>query len=398
MYILPIFSTFYSKMRLCFITKCQKTTYTDNNSFATLLTKQNAFDIIYYGRKFACEGGDFVKNYFENIIGNEHITKRLSRDVDDGCVNHAFILEGAFGSGRHTIAKTLAASIECREKKQFAPCKKCSSCIKIFEGKSPDIITVGLEDDKVTLGVDSVRFIKNDMSIMPNDLGTKMYIIENADKMTLQAQNAFLLSLEEPPPYVIFILICENSSSLLETIKSRAPILRTEKLTQEEISEYLMKNSKAKALYDESNEDYFELICAANGSIGRALSLLDSKERKKVFSDRRIAKEFMTLSLERSRAKAFDMIASLGTKRPEIIFRLIQIKLALRDLTMLKKSDAVELCFYADMEMASDISARFTMQKLMLMDKAIDDAIDSLSRNANVKLSLLCMVYNAGIL
>lgn len=339
-----------------------------------------------------------MKNYFENIIGNKHITSRLSRDVDDNCVPHAFILEGTLGSGRHTIAKTLAAAIECREKKQFAPCKKCSSCIKIFEDKSPDIITVGLEGEKVNLGIDSIRFIKNDISIIPNELDIKMYIIENADKMTLQAQNAFLLSLEEPPTYVIFILICENSSSLLETIKSRAPVLRTEKLSEAEISEYLMTNSKAKAIKEESEEDFFELICAAGGSIGRALSLLDSKERKKVFSDRAIAKEFMTLSLERSRVRAFDMITSLGTKRHEIISRLIQIKLALRDLTMLKKSDSIELCFYADMEMASDISARFTMQKLMLMDKAIDDAIDSLSKNANVKLTLLSMIYNSGIL
>ena len=369
-----------------------------NNYSITLLTKQNAFDIIYYGRKFAYTGGYFVKNYFDNIIGNQHITKRLSRDVDDKCVSHALILEGASGSGRHTIAKTLAAAIECREKKQFAPCGKCSSCIKIFEDKSPDIITVGLEGDKVTIGVESVRFIKNDVSIMPNDLGIKMYIIENADKMTLQAQNAFLLSLEEPPSYVIFVLICENSSSLLETIKSRAPVLRTQKLSCEEISEYLTSNPKAKALMDESKEDYDELIRASDGSIGRALSLLDSRERKKVFSDRQIAKDFMMLSLERSKAKAFEMISSLGTKRHEIISRLIRIKLAIRDLTMLKKSDVAELCFYADMETASDISARFTIEKLIRMDNAIDDAVDSLTRNANVKLALICMLYDAGIL
>lgn len=339
-----------------------------------------------------------MKNYFENIIGNKHITTRLSRDIDDGCVPHALILEGPCGSGRHTIAKTLAAAIACREKKQYAPCKKCSSCEKIFADKCPDVITVGLEDDKVTLGIDAVRFIKNDIYIMPNELDIKMYIIENADKMTLQAQSAFLLSLEEPPPYVIFILICENSSSMLETIKSRAPIMRTQKLSVDEISRYLDKNPKAQSLLSESPENFDELVCASDGSIGRALALLDSRERKKVFSDRAIAKEFMTLSLERSKVKAFDMIASLGSKRQDIISRLLQIKLAIRDLTMLKKSDTVELCFYSDMEHASDISARFTMQKLILMDSAIDDAIDALSRNSNVKLTLLCMIYDSGIL
>lgn len=338
-------------------------------------------------------------NYFDGIIGNQHITERLSRDVYEKCVSHALILEGALGSGRHTIAKTLAAAIECKSHGDIRPCKNCVSCQKIFEDKSPDVITVGIEGDKATLGVDAIRFLKNDISIAPNDLGIKMYIVEDADKMTLQAQNAFLLSLEEPPPYVIFILICENSSSLLETIKSRAPIMRTDKLSYSDVSEYLLKNEKkAKTLYEESKDDFSELVFAAGGSIGKALLLLDSKERKKVFADRQIAKDFMNLALLRSRGKIFDMISSLGNKRPEIISRLIQIQYAIRDLTMLKKSDTSELCFYSDMESASELSSRFTLKRLLLMNSAIDEAIDSLSKNSNVRLTLLSMIYNAELL
>ena len=340
-----------------------------------------------------------MSNYFNSIIGNLHITERLSRDVKDSCVSHALILEGANGSGRHTIARTLAAAIECRGNGDSIPCYRCVSCQKIFEDKSPDVITVGIEGDKATLGVDAIRFLKNDISIAPNDLGIKMYIVEDADKMTLQAQNAFLLSLEEPPPYVIFILICENSSTLLETIKSRAPILRTDKLSDEMVSDYLLKNEKkAKALADESIDDFSELVCAAQGSIGKAISLLDGKERKKVFSDRQIARDFMSLALERSRVKTFEMISSLGAKRPEIISRLIQIQHAIRDLTMLKKSDTASLCFYSDMEYATELSSRFTLKRLLLMSSAIDSAIDSLSRNSNVKLTLLSMLYNAELL
>ena len=258
---------------------------------------------------------------------------------------------------------------------------------------------MGIEGDKATLGVDAIRFLKNDISIAPNDLGIKMYIVEDADKMTLQAQNALLLSLEEPPPYVIFILICENSSTLLETIKSRAPILRTDKLSDEMVSEYLLKNEKkAKSLFDESSDEFSELVCAAAGSIGKAIFLFDGKERKKVFSDRQIARDFMDLALQRSRVKIFEMISSLGNKRPEIISRLIQIQHAIRDLTMLKKSDTTDLCFYSDMEYATELSSRFTLRRLLLMNSAIDSAIDSLSRNSNVRLTLLSMLYDAELL
>lgn len=340
-----------------------------------------------------------MSNYFNSIIGNSHITERLSRDVKDRCVSHALIFEGAQGSGRHTIARTLAAAIECHGGIDTVPCGKCISCQKIFEDKSPDVITVGIEGDKATLGVDAIRFLKNDISIAPNDLSVKMYIVEDADKMTLQAQNALLLSLEEPPPYVIFILICENSSTLLETIKSRAPILRTDKLSDEMVSEYLLKNEKkAKSLFDESSEEFSELVCAAAGSIGKAISLLDGRERKRVFSDRQIARDFMSLALDRSRVKTFEMISSLGNKRPEIISRLIQIQHAIRDLTMLKKSDTTDLCFYSDMEYATELSSRFTLKRLLLMNTAIDSAIDSLSRNSNVRLTLLSMLCDAELL
>lgn len=106
----------------------------------------------------------------------------------------------------------------------------------------------------------------------------------------------------------------------------------------------------------------------------------------------------MSLALDRSRVKTFEMISSLGNKRPEIISRLIQIQHAIRDLTMLKKSDTTDLCFYSDMEYATELSSRFTLKRLLLMNTAIDSAIDSLSRNSNVRLTLLSMLCDAELL
>lgn len=339
-----------------------------------------------------------MSNYFRNIVGNVSVTERLSHDIDGACVPHAFILEGAKGSGRHTIATTLAAALSCRNKSD-APCMKCPSCLKIFGNRSPDIIRIGLQGERVTIGVDAIRSIKSSISIAPNDVDIKMYIIEDAEKMTVQAQNAFLLSLEEPPCYVIFALICENSSALLETVKSRAPIFRTEVIDKEHISLYLKENDKRAAqLYGSANEEFEEIISASGGSIGKALSLLDAKERKKALDERQTAKRFIELSLERSHAKVFDMISALGTKRPDIISKLELIRLAIRDLVLLKRSEHTDMCFYSDSEHASELSARFTLEKLLNMDNAIDSAIDALTKNSNIKLTLMCMIYEQGSL
>ena len=158
--------------------------------------------------------------YFPNIVGNGSLIRRLSRDIAENQLSHAYILEGARGSGRHTLALNAIAAIECSARGEHTahspiPCGRCKSCEKILSGKSPDVITIGLAEDRATIGVDAVRALQDDIYTAPNDLSIKAYIIEDADKMTVPAQNAFLLTLEEPPAYVRFILLCENASLLL---------------------------------------------------------------------------------------------------------------------------------------------------------------------------------------
>ncbi len=339
-----------------------------------------------------------MNGYFDSIIGNKANIERLSLNIQGGAISHAFIFEGARGSGKHTLARSLAAAISCRGDGKTVPCGRCLNCQKILADKSPDIITVGLEEDRVTIGVEASRFIKSDICTAPNSLPIKMYILEDADKLTEQAQNALLLSLEEPPEYIVFVLLCSDSATLLETIKSRAPIIRMERLSPHDIEAFLLKNHKKAADIKNANpEEFAEIIAASQGTLGRAVALLGEKERKKEFALRAIAKEFITLSLERSRVRLFDMIASLGSKRNEIRERLSVIQSALRDLIILKETDSPELIFYGDIEAAQELCAKFTLKRLMDMYSAVGCAIDDLASSANVRLTLLYMVYNAGL-
>ena len=217
--------------------------------------------------------------FFEKIAGNGALKEQISRNITGNTLSHAYIIEGPQGSGRHTLAYNIAAALSCSSDGNI-PCGKCKSCEKIFSHKSPDVITVSLEEDRVTMGVETIRALKEDMVIAPNDLTHKVYIIEDANTMTVQAQNAFLLSLEEPPEYVVFFLICESSASLLETVRSRAPAYRMRRLDENEVRDYLLKNSQRAVWLSEEDPDVFNtVIKVADGRIGLALSLLDGEAR-----------------------------------------------------------------------------------------------------------------------
>lgn len=335
---------------------------------------------------------------FDNIVGNDALKGRISRDVVEGTVSHAYIIEGPTGSGRHTLAKNIAAALSCHSD-GHVPCGTCKSCQKIFSDNAPDVKTIGFIDEKVTIGVDQIREIKDDMATFPGELNVKVYIIENAESLTVQAQNSFLLSLEEPPEYVRFFLICESANSLLETVRSRAPALRMARLTTDEVENYIIKNdSRARALSIEEPENFKVLVHAADGRIGRAVSLLGGRERKAVLEERRIAEKIISLLSSPDRAETLEIVSTLGNKRQSVIKYLTAVEYAIRDLMLLKKSENVSLCFYTDKESAQEISTRFTSRSLISLYDAISDAVTELEANSNVKLTVLYMMQKAGLI
>ncbi len=342
------------------------------------------------------------KQAMSEIIGNDALKSRICRDIMNSSLSHAYIIEGPEGSGKHTIALMSAAALACEHKENLSlplPCLTCPSCKKILERKSPDVIFQGTEG-KSTLGVDIARFIKEDVYTIPNDLDKKIYIIEDAEKMTVQAQNALLLTLEEPPSFVHFFLLCDNSSSLLETIKSRAPILRTESVSEEEIDEYISHHDRRAAQMKLSApEEYKAILKSAHGGIGKAIKLLEPKAWKPVKELRQLADGFMRSAIESRSAK--DILYYLpifSSKRDILSEQLSVLLLAVRDLILLKKSDSPSLCFYCDTDKAIELCDKVSLSFLFSLEEAISNAIDENKRNANVRLMISKMLLTAGLI
>lgn len=217
-------------------------------------------------------------NRFDEIAGFSDVKKHLQGAILSSKVSHAYIIEGERGMGKKTLAHTFAKVLECEEG-GIEACDHCQSCLLFDHENHPDVIHIEATK-KTGLGVDDIRErINRDVVIKPYIYRYKIYIIHDADKMTIQAQNALLKTLEEPPSYVRFLLLASHLQPFLQTILSRCVVLKLKPLSQEVIKAYLTEKKGV--------VEYQSALLAAfsRGNIGKALELKDSEELKEMLTD-----------------------------------------------------------------------------------------------------------------
>ena len=208
---------------------------------------------------------------FENIIGNKRNKEILKKAIEINKTSHSYIFCGTEGIGKKLIAKELAKKILClKEKANDCDCK---SCIEFDSDNNPDFQLIESVDGKIK--IEQIRQMQRKVAEKPIISNNKVYIIDDADTMTTEAQNCLLKTLEEPPEYITIILICTNEGNLLSTIKSRCTRIQFEPIKDEEIKEYV----KTKLPNEQISEKLIEL---AQGSIGKAIKL---NERKDIYEN-----------------------------------------------------------------------------------------------------------------
>ena len=201
---------------------------------------------------------------FENILGNEKNREILNKAVKLSQISHSYIFWGIEGIGKKLIAMEFAKKILClKDKNENCECK---SCIEFKSNNNPDFLIINADDGKIK--IEQIRDMQSKMAEKPIISENKVYIINDADKMTTEAQNCLLKTLEEPPEYITIILICSNENNLLGTIKSRCTRIYFETIEIEKIKKYIIDNYGLEYV----DEKILEL---SQGSIGKILKLLE---------------------------------------------------------------------------------------------------------------------------
>ena len=207
---------------------------------------------------------------FDDIIGQMEVKHTLLNSLLRDRVSHAYVFNGPPGIGKRTVAAIFAGLLLCTDLREGKACGRCQACLLYGGGSNPDFRRTWTEE--AGIGVDEIREIQGDVAVRPMYSKRKVYIIENADKMTVQAQNCLLKTLEEPPSYVVIILTVSNYEAMLETIRSRAMRLTFKKYTDEQVRQ-AVRSSCA-----EVNAGMDFITAYAGGVIGAALELAGSAE------------------------------------------------------------------------------------------------------------------------
>ena len=211
---------------------------------------------------------------FENILGNDKIKQQLIQSNQNKQVSHSYLFVGIEGIGKKMIAMEFAKMILCTAQNQY--CGECKSCIEFDTNNNPDFKIIEPEGNSIK--IEQIREFQSKVSEKPIISNRKVYIINDCDKMTPEAQNCLLKTLEEPPEFVTIILIVANESALLTTIKSRCMIIHFDKIPNNQIEEFLENNYQI-------NFKSPIMINAFQGSIVKALQLKENQEQYEKIED-----------------------------------------------------------------------------------------------------------------
>lgn len=309
---------------------------------------------------------------FRNLYGNTALIKHVTSAIDEGRFSHAHIIEGDRGSGKLTFARLTAAYLAGGMDNPLA--------MKIILGNSPDVTEYDVPEKKKFITVDTVRQIKYDAYIKPNELDVRVFIIKNADSINTAGQNALLKLLEEPPQGVYFFLLCENVSSLLPTVRSRAQCIRMERFSEENLGDFLRKNGAY------SPDQIEKAAKNASGSIGKALEILSENKTKKSGDAKKLIKTL-------SNGNFTDIILALNdmpSDRAEAKVYIENCQKALRDM-IAAKCERNDMTYFENPDEAREISGILSIKSILMLDCCFETACKDINLNMNVQTVRICL-------
>lgn len=316
---------------------------------------------------------------FTDIIGQEQIKEHLRGAISSDKVSHAYIINGERSSGKEFIARVFAMALQC-EKGEVEPCGECHSCRQALSNNQPDIVYVGHEKPN-TIGVEDIRAqINGDIDVKPYSSPYKVYIMNEGEKMTVQAQNALLKTLEEPPEYAVILILTTQLEALLPTILSRCVVLNMKPVSDALVKKYLMEELAV--------PDYKANICVAfaRGNIGKAKLLASSEEFEKVKEEAiTLAKYINDMEIN----EIVKAIKKISEYKFDVNDYLDILSVWYRDVLLFKATkDVNSLIFKEEIQQIMRVSDRSTYEGIETIVGALQQAKRRLEANVNFDLTM----------
>ena len=317
---------------------------------------------------------------FEEIRGNTPLVEQLRRSAASGRSSHAYLFLGGAGAGKRLIANTFAKALQCEGEKR--PCDSCKSCHAFNHGNHPDVIYFQPLKNGKTYTIEDVREqLLETVDLKPFQYEKKIYIIEKADTLNIQSQNALLKTLEEP--HAVFLLLAERAEAFLPTILSRVVVMKIRPLSAETIADYLMQ---AGHLAEESHI----LSAYAQGRIGQALELVEDEGFREMRQD--ILGKLEVLP-SMSEGDAYLLAKDLEGYKNDLRFLDI-MELWYRDLLTAKSLREEGYLIQRDKKDAIFRAAKEPAALLAKKAAAVRTARMRLAQNANFRLTMEVMLMD----
>ena len=305
------------------------------------------------------------------ILGNEKIRHHLMESIIKQSISHAYILAGDKGIGKSKIAREFAMELICEK---HTGCGECPACRQFLADAYPDFFYMDAEG-KETIGIDRIREnIVNDVSIRPYHGKVKIYIIDEADKMTVGAQNALLKTIEEPPEYVVILLLVRNMSLLLETIRSRCIKLLLSAVSNDRIKRWLVEKG--------ASEDLATVVASySNGAPGIAKAMAESEDFAGMYNQN---VEFLKKISEASINDILLFIGELKKRTGGFKDFIHFLRLWYRDICILKLTKKIDnLVFIREESIILRLSREYTLKKINSIIDLIDETETRLNSNVS---------------
>ena len=305
------------------------------------------------------------------ILGNEKIRHHLRESIIKKSISHAYILAGDSGIGKSKIAREFAMELICEK---HTGCGECPACRQFLADAYPDFFYMDAEG-KESIGIDRIREnIVNDVSIRPYHGKVKIYIIDEADKMTVGAQNALLKTIEEPPEYVVILLLVRNMSLLLETIRSRCIKLLLSAVSNDRIKSWLVEKG--------ISEDVATVVASySNGAPGIAKVMAESEDFAGMYNQN---VEFLKKISEASINDILLFIEELKKRTGGFKDFINFLRLWYRDICILKLTKKMDnLVFIREEGIILRLSREYTLKKINSIIDLIDETETRLNSNVS---------------